>query len=132
VLQPKFSVGGGLEGLVGMLTLKLNGSEQISLTADNAFAFPWGLFDEASYEVTIESHPETQTCLMANEAGTISGANVTDVQVTCACNDGLADCDGVASNGCEADTMIDPGNCGGCNLPCASGDVCVDGACEAP
>ena len=39
-----------------------------------------------------------------------------------------ADCDELADNGCEADLMRDPMNCGGCGMACTSADCsCVDG-----
>jgi hypothetical protein len=46
-----------------------------------------------------------------------------------ACYLGFVDCDGDASNGCEAQLIDDPKNCGGCGLACAPGDPCCAGAC---
>jgi hypothetical protein len=48
------------------------------------------------------------------------------------CNAGFADCDGVAENGCEADTRNDPMRCGGCGGVCAPTNAtaaCVMGRC---
>ncbi len=48
------------------------------------------------------------------------------------CNTGFADCDGLATNGCEINTKTDPNNCGGCNDKCAVANGtagCAGGAC---
>ncbi|MDP3216541.1 MAG: hypothetical protein Q8S73_20700, partial [Deltaproteobacteria bacterium] len=55
------------------------------------------------------------------------------------CTAGFADCDGVASNGCEVDTRTAAAHCGGCGRACPSGNTmatcaasaCVIGACAA-
>ncbi len=48
-----------------------------------------------------------------------------------ACDPGFADCDRVASNGCEVDTRTDNANCGACGTGCAAGQVCSGGVCGA-
>jgi hypothetical protein len=44
------------------------------------------------------------------------------------CNTGFADCDGVASNGCETDLSL-PTHCGTCTNACAAGMLCSGGSC---
>jgi len=52
---------------------------------------------------------------------------------------GYADCDGIASNGCEVDTRASITDCGACNnvctvtngSPACSGGACVVGTCDA-
>ncbi|APR82662.1 fibronectin type III domain protein [Minicystis rosea] len=51
---------------------------------------------------------------------------------TPACSAGTADCDGNAANGCEVNLQSDPGNCGACGQACAAGQICTQGACQAP
>lgn len=48
-----------------------------------------------------------------------------------ACDDGRSDCNGNIEDGCEADLLRDPRNCGGCGISCdvAAGQPCVNGAC---
>ena len=41
-----------------------------------------------------------------------------------------ADCDGTPVNGCEANLLRDPENCGKCHGSCGGG-TCVKGECEA-
>ena len=47
------------------------------------------------------------------------------------CSPGRADCDQNIDNGCEADTMTDPMNCGGCGVRCDidAGQPCAGGKC---
>ena len=49
------------------------------------------------------------------------------------CTMGFGDCDGIAANGCEADTQIDWINCGRCGVTCPSPDgahpMCSSGVC---
>ncbi|MBK6518207.1 MAG: hypothetical protein IPM79_30995 [Polyangiaceae bacterium] len=47
------------------------------------------------------------------------------------CDDGFGNCDGNDANGCETDTNSSSPHCGGCDLPCAPGDFCVDGGCQS-
>jgi alpha-tubulin suppressor-like RCC1 family protein len=51
------------------------------------------------------------------------------------CDEGYADCDGAASNGCEVDTRLTAAHCGGCGRECAavSGAVaaCVASTCRS-
>ena len=45
------------------------------------------------------------------------------------CLAGFGDCDGVATNGCEATLSTDTANCGACGRPCGDGNGCVAGSC---
>lgn len=47
------------------------------------------------------------------------------------CFPGWADCDGVLSNGCEANLLTDQNHCGNCTTKCnvAAGQPCVGGVC---
>ena len=53
---------------------------------------------------------------------------------TCAfsgCAAGFGNCDGNQANGCETNTNTNNTHCGGCNMPCAGGKICVSGSCVA-
>jgi plastocyanin len=49
------------------------------------------------------------------------------------CSDGFADCDAIASTGCEVHIAEDPGNCGACKAACATTNIasnsCTNGVC---
>lgn len=79
-----YTVGGNVTGLTGTgLALSLNGTENLPLAANGVFTFATQLANGAAYAVTIGTQPVGQTCVVANGSGTIAGANVTNVAVTC-------------------------------------------------
>lgn len=45
------------------------------------------------------------------------------------CENGSVDCDGDATNGCEALPQVDPKNCGACNKACPPTESCEKGMC---
>ncbi len=75
-----------LSGLQGdSVTLKLNGGNDVTRTANGAFVFPSGVLDGQSYNIVVTDQPDNpqQTCTVENGSGTIHGQNVSDVRVTC-------------------------------------------------
>jgi len=48
------------------------------------------------------------------------------------CHAGWADCDQNHSTGCETDILRNAQHCGGCNIRCTGGDICIDGICDDP
>jgi hypothetical protein len=83
-----YTVGGSVSGLTGSgLTLQLN-AQTLPISADGSFTFPTPLTDGTAYNVTIGGQPTNpnQTCSVANGSGTLGGANVTNVTVTCSTN----------------------------------------------
>jgi hypothetical protein len=79
-----YTVGGTVSGMTGgTLVLVNNGGDFLNITADGPFTFSTGFADGESYDVTVLGHPEGQTCSVSNGSGTIVGADVTDVAVTC-------------------------------------------------
>ncbi len=85
-----FTVGGTLSGLASGTTLVLqnNAGDDLSLTADGDFTFPTALANGSSYDVTIASQPTSpnQTCTVSNGSGTITSADVTDINIVCVTN----------------------------------------------
>ncbi|MBI5514723.1 MAG: hypothetical protein HY909_13190 [Deltaproteobacteria bacterium] len=63
-------------------------------------------------------------CRVANGAGRCAAG----VCAVATCNEGFGDCDGMASNGCEAE-LNTPTACGACGTACMAGQVCADGRC---
>ncbi len=81
-----FTISGSVTGLSGTgLALQLNDGNDLVLTADGAFSFSALLADGSEYTVNVTTQPNgpNQTCTVSNGSGTLSGANVTDVEVAC-------------------------------------------------
>jgi len=78
-----YSVGGTVSGLAGAVTLRLNGSVDLGVSANGAFAFPGPLPTGGAYSVAVLRQPAGQSCAVANGTGTITGGNVTSVSVVC-------------------------------------------------
>jgi len=79
-----FTVGGVVSGLTGTgLVLQNNGGNNLSIAADGSFTFPALLASAATYSVTVLTQPSGQGCSVANGSGSIAGANVANVAVTC-------------------------------------------------
>jgi hypothetical protein len=82
-----YTVGGNAVGLFNGYTVELanNGGDNIILMANGVFAFPTPVPDGNGYAVTIVTQPDhpSHHCSVANDSGTVAGADVTDVSVSC-------------------------------------------------
>ncbi len=79
-----YSVGGTASGHSGVgLVLQNSGADDLSVSANGAFAFATPVVDGATYAVTVKTQPIGVVCSVANGTGTVSGANVTSVAVAC-------------------------------------------------
>jgi uncharacterized delta-60 repeat protein len=81
-----YSVGGSVSGLNGTVVLTNNGGDDLTITADGSFTFASSVADGGAYNVQVKTQPSGQTCTPGSNTGTISGANVTDVAITCSTN----------------------------------------------
>jgi parallel beta-helix repeat protein len=84
-----YTIGGSISGLDGSgLVLQCNAGDDLAISADGAFTFSTSVTDGADYSVTVLTQPTgpSQTCTVNNGAGTVSGADVTGVTVTCSTN----------------------------------------------
>jgi hypothetical protein len=83
VNQFYFTIGGTVTGAVNAgLTLENNGGDSLEV-AGVSFAFSTKLESGNDYDVTLTSPPEHQLCSVDNAAGTVTGADVDDVEVLC-------------------------------------------------
>jgi hypothetical protein len=85
--QDGFTIGGNVSGLVGSgLVLQNNGAGDLAVAADGAFTFASRVATGTAYSVTVLAQPTapSQTCTVARGSGSVAGANVSDVAVTCA------------------------------------------------
>jgi hypothetical protein len=79
-----FTIGGTISGLSGTVVLQNNGGNNLSISANGSFTFATPVATGSPYNVTVLTQPAVQTCAVANAAGTIAGANITNVTVNCA------------------------------------------------
>ena len=81
-----YSVGGTVLALSGTVVLQDNGGDDLSVSGDGSFTFGTPLADGAAYSVTVKTNPPGQSCTVSAGSGTVSGADVTGVGVSCAAN----------------------------------------------
>lgn len=81
-----YTVGGVISGLSGSVVLQNNGADNFSVNSDGVFKFLTPVAQGASYNVTVLTQPPAQTCTVTNGSGSIAGANVTNVGVSCVAN----------------------------------------------
>ncbi len=89
IIDDDFSIGGTVTGLSGSgLILQNNSGDDLPITGNGSFTFVAGLLDGSGYSVSVSVPPSTpsQTCLVNNATGTISGANITNVSISCTTN----------------------------------------------
>lgn len=92
-----YTVGGTVSGLAGSgLVLQNNGGDDLTINADGSFTFLTPIDDGSTYDVSVLTQPDlpNETCSVANDSGTVSGANITDVSVTCTVKEDLVFKDG--------------------------------------
>ena len=83
---PIFSLGGTVTGLAGSgLMLRTDALDQVQPSGNGAFTFPVLQIDGAAYNVSVAAQPANpvQTCTVTNGSGTIAGASVNNILVSC-------------------------------------------------
>ena len=85
-----YTIGGDVSGLIiigaDSLTLQNNGTDDLIVTSNGAFAFATQVPFGGTYNVSVSDQPNGQTCVVSNGSGTVT-QNVTDVVVTCTPDD---------------------------------------------
>ncbi len=81
-----YTVGGAVSGLTGTVVLQDNGGDNLSVLSNGTFTFASQVANGSTYGVTVLTQPAGQTCSVSTGAGTVSGANVTNVSLVCATN----------------------------------------------
>ena len=84
-----FTIGGTVTGLQGSgLVLRNNGGDDLTITGNGPFQFPAMLASGATYSVTVQTNPTSpaQNCAVTNATGTVNGASVANLTVTCMTN----------------------------------------------
>lgn len=81
-----FTVGGTVTGLTETVTLLNNNTNSTLISRDGSFTFSTPIANGSTYSVTVGTQPPDQTCTVFNGTGTVNGADVTNVVVTCSTN----------------------------------------------
>lgn len=81
-----YSIGGTVSGLGSGKTVSLrnNGGNTTSVSANGSFAFSTALSYGSAYGVAVSTQPVGQNCVISNASGTVPASNVTNVNVNCA------------------------------------------------
>lgn len=82
------TIGGTITGLtVPGLLLKDNSGDNLLVPANSgSFTFATPIASGSGYAVSVMTQPLNQTCTVGNGSGTMAGANITNVTVTCVVN----------------------------------------------
>ena len=120
---------------VGSVVLQDNGADSLVLDADGgatqAFTFATPLADGQGFAVTATAQDPTLACDVDGGVGTIQGADVTTVVVSCACAAGLSSC----PDGC-VDLTTSANDCGSCGHACPPQNgvatSCASSGCACP
>jgi hypothetical protein len=84
----RYPVGGSVSGLLSGTSLALldNGGDRLVITANGAFTFGTLIPFQSAYSVTVAAQPLGQQCVVGGSDGTMGGAAVASVSVTCTPN----------------------------------------------
>jgi len=91
-----FTLGGTVSGLAGSgLILRTSGFDQRQIAANGPFTFVIPVADGTAYDISVAAQPNNplQTCTITNGTGTVTGANVTNIEVNCVTQQGTAGLD---------------------------------------
>jgi hypothetical protein len=85
---PLYAVGGTMSGLQGVVVLRNNGGDDVTVSANGAFQFATTEADGAAFAITVSTQPTSpaQTCSVANGSGAVAGADARGATVTCTTN----------------------------------------------
>lgn len=82
-----YTVGGTISGLVSSGMVLVNGSDTLAvISGAPSFTMPTAVAYTSAYSVTVQTQPTGLTCSVSNGAGTMGGAAVTNIAVTCSAN----------------------------------------------
>jgi hypothetical protein len=81
-----YVIGGTVAGLEGDPVVLANSSDTVEVQADGAFTFPTPVASGGGYSVSVQTHPADppQSCTVTNGEGTVTDADVTNIEVSCA------------------------------------------------
>lgn len=81
-----YAVSGSVSGLSGTLVLQNISDDNLTISANGTYSFSAEFEEGADYNVSVQTQPSTQTCVVSNASGTFGNTAVPDVSVTCTTN----------------------------------------------
>lgn len=81
-----YTIGGSVNGLEGSgLVLQNNGGDDLAISGNSSFTFATALDDGSAYSVSVLTQPNApeQVCSVTNGSGTLAGASITNISVSC-------------------------------------------------
>lgn len=79
-----YTVGGTITGLGASGLVLVNGSDTVTVPANaTTFTMPTSVANGQAYDITVKVHPAALDCTVASGAGTVNGADVTGISVSC-------------------------------------------------
>jgi hypothetical protein len=82
-----YTVGGTVTGLAtgDSVVLQDNGGDNLTVSTNGSFTFATPVLSGATYSATVLTEPKSpaQTCVVTSGSGTVGGADVTSIVVTC-------------------------------------------------
>ena len=81
-----YAIGVTVSGLNGTgLSLQVNGGGDLAITTNGAATFSTSLATGSTYSLTVKNLPVSpaQVCVVSNGSGTVAGANITNIAVSC-------------------------------------------------
>jgi uncharacterized repeat protein (TIGR03803 family) len=79
-----YSLSGTISGLTKAGLILANGSSTLRLAANaTTFTMPLSVSSGSSYNLTVQSNPVALSCTVTNGAGTVMGASISNVAITC-------------------------------------------------
>jgi hypothetical protein len=80
-----YTIGGTVTLLASGKTFVIqnNAGDDLTISANGSYTFKTSIADKTAYAVSILTQPINQICVLANDSGTLAGANITNVDITC-------------------------------------------------
>lgn len=90
-----YTVSGVVSGLSGTgLVLQNNGINALFVVSSGSFTFSTLLADGSGYAVAVHAQPSGQNCIVSSGTGTVAGASIAGIAVSCSCLSWWPDVDG--------------------------------------
>lgn len=81
-----YNLGGTVSGLIGSVTLRNDGGNNITISQNGAFTFPTKVPYRGTVAVSVLTQPAGQACTVSNGTGLMGAADIGNVSISCTSN----------------------------------------------